>query len=137
MTTARAAGRAPAAASESVGEGEERRQGGEEERHGVAVEPPARGGQERPEPARGLRHARVVGEPPGQHARRVVQGEVARQQQQQAGDHRAVDAEGPVGAQAPLPPGADETGTRAPQEHTRLRTAHSIFSRRPHEGQPR
>ena len=120
-----------------VGEGEERRQGGEEERHGVAVESPARGGQERPEPARGLRHARVVGEPPGQDARRVVQGEVARQQQQQPGDHRAVDAERPVGAQAPLPPGANETGTRAPQEHTRLRTAHSIFSRRPHEGQPR
>ena len=62
--------------------------------------------------------------------------EVAGQQQQQAGDDRAVDAEGPVGAQAPLPPEADETGTRAPQEHTRLRTAHSIFSRRPQAGQP-
>ena len=122
---------------QSVGEGEERRQGGEEERHGVAVEPPAGSGQQRPQPARGLRHARVVGEPPGQHSGRVVQREVARQQQQQPGDHRAVDAEGPVAAQAPLPPGAKETGTRAPQEHTRLRTAHSIFSRRPHEGQPR
>jgi len=65
-----------------------------------------------------------------------VKREVARQQQQQAGDHRAVDAEGPVGAQAPLPPGAKETGARAPQEHMMLRTAHSIVSRRPHEAQP-
>ena len=120
-----------------VGQGEQRGQGGEEERHRVAVERPAGRGQERPQPAGGLRHARVVGEPPGQHSGRVVEREVARQQEEEAGDHRAVDAEGPVAAQAPLPPGEGETGTRAPQEHTRLRTAHSIFSRRPHEGQPR
>ena len=122
---------------ESVGQGEERRQGREEERHRVPVEPPAGRGQERPQPARGLGQTRVVGEPPGQHSGRVVEREVPRQEEEEAGDHRSVDAEGPVAAQAPLPPGEEETGTRAPQEHTRLRTAHSIFSRRPHEGQPR
>jgi hypothetical protein len=76
-----------------------------------------------------------VAKAPGQDARRVVQGEVARDEEEQAGDDRAVDAERPLGAQVPLPPGG-ETGTREPQEHTRLRTAHSILSKRPHDGQP-
>jgi len=76
-----------------------------------------------------------VAEAPGQDARRVVQGEVPRDEEQQAGDDRSVDAEGTWGTQAPLPPGG-ATGTREPQEHTRLRTAHSILSRRPHDGQP-
>ena len=76
-----------------------------------------------------------MAEPPRQDPRRVVQGEVARDQEEQAGDDRAVDAEGAGSAQAPLPP-VEATGTREPQEHTRLLTAHSILSRRPHEGQP-
>jgi hypothetical protein len=76
-----------------------------------------------------------VAEPPREDARRVVEGEVARDEEQQAGNDGAVDAEGPRRAQAPPPPG-DATGTRDPQEHTRLRTAHSILRRRPQDGQP-
>ncbi len=125
----------PGSGEQGVAEGEERRQRGEEERHGVAVEGAGGRGEERPQPSRGRAEDRVVREPPGQDARRVVEDEVPRQEQEQAGDDRAVDADGPVGAQAPLPPG-EETGTRAPQEHTRLRTAHSIFSRRPQAGHP-
>jgi hypothetical protein len=74
-----------------------------------------------------------VRQPPGEHARRVPQHEVAREQQQQAGDDGAVDRE-PAAAQAPFPSGV--TGTRDPHEQTRLRTAHSIFSSRPQAGQP-
>jgi len=64
-----------------------------------------------------------------------VEGEVPRDEEQQAGDDRAVDTEAPAVAQAGFPSGV-VTGIRAPQEHTRLRTAHSILSRRPQAGHP-
>jgi hypothetical protein len=70
-----------------------------------------------------------------QDAGRIVEGEVARDEQQQAGNDRPVDAEGLTVAQLRFPSGR-VTGTRAPQEQTRLRTAHSIFSRRPQVGHP-
>jgi hypothetical protein len=76
-----------------------------------------------------------VAKAPGQDPGRIVEGEVPRDEEKQAGNDRAVDAERPLCAQAPLPPDG-ETGTREPQEHTRLRTAHSILNNRPHDGQP-
>ncbi len=77
-----------------------------------------------------------MGQPPREDAGRVVEGEVAGDEEQQAGDDRAVRAKRPTVAQAGFPSGV-VTGTRAPQEHTRLRTAHSIFRRRPQAGHPR
>jgi hypothetical protein len=61
--------------------------------------------------------------------------EVPRHQEEEARNDRPVEGDPPPLAQAPFP--VDGTiGTRAPQEHTRLRTAHSIFRRRPQDGQP-
>jgi hypothetical protein len=64
-----------------------------------------------------------------------VEGEVAGDEEQETGHDRAVDAKRPPLAQTRFP-SAVVTGTRAPQEHTRLRTAHSIFRRRPQAGHP-
>jgi hypothetical protein len=76
-----------------------------------------------------------VQETPREHARRIVEREVPGHQQEQAGNHGPVEGDPPKLAQAPFPAGGT-IGTRAPQEHTRLRTAHSIFRRRPQDGQP-
>jgi len=76
-----------------------------------------------------------VGETPREDPRRVVEEEIPGQQQQEAGNDGAVESEGPTLAQLCLPSGRVR-GTLAPQEHTRLRTAHSIFRRRPQAGQP-
>jgi hypothetical protein len=76
-----------------------------------------------------------VRQPPGQHARRIVEREVARDEQQQPGDDRPVD---PQAARLQLEdPSGGVTGSRAPQAHTTLRTAHSILRKRPQDGQPR
>ena len=95
---------------------------------------PEAAGTQRPQPAREPAELGVVGEPPGEHARRVVEGEVACDEEQQPGNDGEVDAD-PARPQTSFP--SFVTGTRAPHEQTRLRTAHSIFSRRPHVGQPR
>jgi len=76
-----------------------------------------------------------VGETPREDPRRVVEEEISGQQQEEPGNDGAVESEGPTLAQLRLPSGG-VTGTLAPQEQTRLRTAHSIFSRRPQAGQP-
>jgi hypothetical protein len=64
-----------------------------------------------------------------------VESEVAGDEEQEARHDRAVDAKRPTLAQTRFP-SAVVTGTRAPQEHTRLRNAHPIFRRRPQEGHP-
>ncbi|MGE5126882.1 MAG: hypothetical protein ACM3PV_11365, partial [Betaproteobacteria bacterium] len=69
------------------------------------------------------------------HARRVVQGEIAGDEQQEPGNHCAVEREGALLAQSSFPSGGG-AGMRAPQEQTRLRTGHSIRSSRPHAWQP-
>ena len=135
MTPARVAGSRPGDGEHGVDEGEERGEGGEEEGHGIPVEDPGGRREERAETGRGRGQPRVVEEAPGQDPRRVVESEVAGDEKQKAGNDRPVDADRPMRGQAPLPPD-EETGTREPQEHTRLRTAHSILSRRPHAGQP-
>jgi hypothetical protein len=138
MSAARLRARAPAAASaayasaSSAARGERR----EHERDRIAVEGSAGRRQERPEPRRRGREPRVVREAPGQDAGRVVEREVPRHQQQQAGDDRTVQAEAVSGPQLRVPLGG-VTGRRAPQEHTTLRTAHSILRKRPHAGHPR
>jgi hypothetical protein len=65
-----------------------------------------------------------------------VEDEVAGDEEQEARHDRAVDAKRPTLAQTRFP-SAVVTGTRAPHEQTRLRTAHSIFRRRPQAGQPK
>ena len=74
-------------------------------------------------------------EPPREHARRVVGREVAGHEEEEPRDDRAVYWEAAASSQAPVSPVA-LTGIRDPQEHTRLRTAHSMRSRRPHAGHP-
>ena len=109
---------------------------GEEEGHGIAVEV---GSGTRPEGGEGGRHlgkARVVQEAPGQDARRIVECQVARDQEEEGGNDGRVRRETEGGGQ-PTSRGSVEGSTRAPHEQTRLRTAHSIFSRRPHTVQPR
>ncbi len=118
-----------------VAERHERRERGEQHRDRIAVPGSARRGQERTEPCRGRGEPLVVCEPPGQHARRIVEREVPRDEQQQRGNDGAVDAQA---ARLQLRDSSGgETGRRAPQAHTTLRTAHSILRKRPQEGQPR
>jgi hypothetical protein len=76
-----------------------------------------------------------VRQPPGEDAQRVVERKVPGEEQEQAGDDGAVEREAPAFAQAPFP-SVESTGMRDPQEQTRLRTAHSILSSRPHDWQP-
>ena len=78
-----------------------------------------------------------MGQAPRENAQRIVERQVPGQQQQQAGNDGAVERKAPAwaGPQAPFP-SAGSTGIRDPQEHTRLRTAHSILNSRPHAGQP-
>jgi hypothetical protein len=67
-----------------------------------------------------------------------VQREIARDQEEESGNDRAVDAEAASLCQACFPSGGSSTtGMRAPHEQTRLRTAHSIRSSLPHARQPR
>jgi hypothetical protein len=65
-----------------------------------------------------------------------VESEVAGDEEQEARHDGGVDARPATLAQTRFP-SAVVTGTRAPQEHTRLRTAHSIFRRRPQAGHPK
>ena len=57
-------------------------------------------------------------------------------EEKEPGNNRRVEGDAPRGGQVSLSSGG-ETGTGDPQEHTRLRTAHSILRRRPQAGQPR
>ena len=80
---------------------------------------------------------RVVEQPPGQDSGRIVQEQVPRDQQEEGGDDGGIETgeaglrRGPGLCFQPYFPLTGVTVTRAPQEQTRLLTAHSIFSKRP------
>jgi len=81
-----------------------------------------------------------VQQPPGEHAGRIVEREVARDQQEQTGDDETVERDAGGGA---VGPGrlyfslGGRGSTLAPQAQTMLRVAHWMFNSRPHLPQPR
>ena len=119
-----------------VGQREQGGQGGQQESDGIAVDRTRRAREERGQPGRGLREPRVVEQAPGQHPRWVEERQVSREEKEEPGDDRGVEGDAPGRGQALSPPDG-ATGTGDPQEHTRLRTAHSIFRSRPQAGHPK
>jgi hypothetical protein len=75
-----------------------------------------------------------VEKPPGQDPDGVEEGEVASDEKEETRNDSGVEWNAPRGGQVASSSGV--RGTGAPQEQTRLRTAHSILRSRPQAGHP-
>jgi hypothetical protein len=77
-------------------------------------------------------------QPPRQHARRIEYEKVTGNEKEKGGNDCGIKPEAPIaGASRAQSFFSGVDVTRAPHEHTMLRVAHSIFSRRPQAEQRR
>jgi hypothetical protein len=88
-------------AERQVEKGETRRERSEEQSHGIAVEVGGGARPEEGESTRRLGQPRVVQEPPRQDAGRIVEQEVARDQEEEGGDDAGVRGEAAEGGVQP------------------------------------
>jgi hypothetical protein len=96
----------PTRAEDEVEKGEAHRERGQQEGEGIAVEVGSGAGPEGGENGGDLGKARVVQEAPGQDAGRIVEGEVAGDQEEEGGNDGRVRREATEGCGQPISRGA-------------------------------